>query len=265
MADIKTGAMDWIGGAAGCPGPDCGALAAWSDALAHHPAFWIATTLAGYGCGEWMQRRLKGSALVNPVLIALAVVWLMLRLTGSSTETYAEAGAVLTLSLAPITVALAVPTARRFAMTRGSWLAVALGVASGGAVAVVVTWVVASALGASSQILVSLAPRSTTVAVAMEWSRLFGGMVALTALVTTTSAVVGAMIGVELLGLIGIRDERAVGLALGVSSHGLGAARALSISETACAFASIGLAANAIFTSALFAVLAQVPWIGLAP
>lgn len=228
-----------------------------AEAVIYNPVFWIAVTFAGYGIGEWMHRRMRANALVNPVLIALAFVWLMLQATGLHAQIYSEAAALMSLLLSPILVALAIPTVRHLAIARSCWLAVVAGVASGGLVAIAVTWLVASMLGASPSTLASLAPRSTTVAVAVEWSRLMGGVAALTALVTTTSAVFGAMIGVGLLDRLGVRDERAVGLALGVSSHGLGAARALTISETACAFASIGLASNAIFTSIVLALAAK--------
>ena len=230
-----------------------GMLSAAIDPLVYNPVFWIGVTLAGYGIGEWAHRRTNASPLVNPVLIALACVWLMLQATGLNAQAYGEAAALMSLLLAPIVVALAIPAARQLTVARECWLAVLAGVASGGLVAILVTWTVASWLGASPATLVSLAPRSTTVAVAIEWSQLMGGIAAVTAFVTTVSAVLGAMFGVGLLSRIGVRDERAVGLALGVSAHGLGAARALAISETACAFASIGLAANAIFTSIVLA------------
>jgi putative effector of murein hydrolase len=168
------------------------------------------------------------------LLIALAIVWLMLRVTGVHPQNYAQAAAAMTLLLAPITVALAVPTARRLTIARTCWIPAAVGAAAGGLVAIVVTWTAASLLAASHGTLVSLVPRSTTVAVAVDWSGLMGGIAALTALVTTTGAVFGAMIGVALLEKLGVRDVGAIGLALGVSSHGIGAARALSTSETAC-------------------------------
>ena len=45
----------------------------------------------------------------------------------------------------------------------------------------------------------------------------------------------------------GVRDHRAVGLALGCASHGVGTARAFEIDSTAGAFASVGMSLTAIF------------------
>lgn len=54
-----------------------------------------------------------------------------------------------------------------------------------------------------------------------------------------------------------VRDERAQGLALGITAHALGTARAFQISESAGAFASVGMIVNALATAALVAALHQ--------
>ena len=43
-----------------------------------------------------------------------------------------------------------------------------------------------------------------------------------------------------------VRDERAVGLALGCTSHGIGVARAMEISPAAGAYASLGMSGTAM-------------------
>jgi putative effector of murein hydrolase len=59
------------------------------------------------------------------------------------------------------------------------------------------------------------------------------------------------MIGPSLLSAIGVRDHRAVGFAIGIAAHAIGTARAFQISETAGAFATLGMILNAILTVAL--------------
>ncbi len=54
------------------------------------------------------------------------------------------------------------------------------------------------------------------------------------------SALSGAVLGPLVLQLTGVRDRRAVGLALGCTSIGVGTARVLEIDSTAGAFATIG-------------------------
>ena len=59
------------------------------------------------------------------------------------------------------------------------------------------------------------------------------------------------MIGPSLLAAVGVRDERAMGFAMGVASHAIGTARAFQISETAGAFGTLGMILNAVLTVAL--------------
>jgi putative effector of murein hydrolase len=60
------------------------------------------------------------------------------------------------------------------------------------------------------------------------------------------SALSGAVFGPVVLRLAGVRDRRAVGLALGCTSSGIGVARAFEIDATAGAFASVGMGLTAI-------------------
>jgi putative effector of murein hydrolase len=69
------------------------------------------------------------------------------------------------------------------------------------------------------------------------------------------SALSGALLGPAVLHLAGVRDRRAVGLALGCASHGVGAARAFEINPTAGAFASVGMSLTAVCAAFVL------PWI----
>jgi putative effector of murein hydrolase len=60
------------------------------------------------------------------------------------------------------------------------------------------------------------------------------------------SALSGAVFGPIVLRLAGVRDRRAVGLALGCASIGVGTARAYELDSTAGAFASVGMTLTAI-------------------
>ena len=71
------------------------------------------------------------------------------------------------------------------------------------------------------------------------------------------SGVFGAMTATPLLNLLKIRDYRARGFAVGVSAHGFGAARAFQVGQTAGAFASLGMALNAVATSTILSVVAS--------
>lgn len=118
-----------------------------------------------------------------------------------------------------------------------------------GSVAALITALALPALNAADAILIaSLAPKSTTTAVAVEVTDRLGGLPGLTAVIVISTGIFGAAFGPSILEGAGIRDERAKGFALGVASHAIGTARAFQMSETAGAFASLGMILNALLT-----------------
>jgi putative effector of murein hydrolase len=109
----------------------------------------------------------------------------------------------------------------------------------------------------------SLVPKSVTAPVALgvikeasvgrpPEDQLIESLVAVGVMV---SALSGALLGPVVLRLTGVRDLRAVGLALGCASHGVGTARAFEINPTAGAFASVGMSLTAICAAFVL------PWI----
>jgi putative effector of murein hydrolase len=78
-----------------------------------------------------------------------------------------------------------------------------------------------------------------------------GGLPSLTATLVILTGILGAMLGPPLMNRIGIKDWAARGLAMGVTSHGIGTARALQVNELAGAFAGLAMGLNALATSVL--------------
>jgi putative effector of murein hydrolase len=69
------------------------------------------------------------------------------------------------------------------------------------------------------------------------------------------AGVFGASFGPFLLGLFGIWENRAVGAAIGTSSHGIGTASLVRHSEIQASVSSWAMAAAGVFTSLLGAAL----------
>ena len=65
------------------------------------------------------------------------------------------------------------------------------------------------------------------------------------------TGITGAIIATPLLNALRLTDWRARGFAVGVTSHGIGTARALQVNPTAGAFAGLGMALNAVLTAIL--------------
>jgi len=113
----------------------------------------------------------------------------------------------------------------------------------------------ALAMELSPAVTVSLSLRSATTAASAPAASALGADPSLTAGVVILTGLVGGLAGPSFLRLIGVRDPRAMGLALGVGAHGLGVARAFALSPVCGAFASLGMILNALFTVLAVAIL----------
>ena len=158
--------------------------------------------------------------------------------------------------LGPAVVGLAVPIWRQRTLIRRQALPIALALAAGAATAIISAVGVLWLCGAPRAVLASIAPRAVTTPVAMAVASQLGGAPALAAAIVLFAGVVGAMTATPLFNGLKIRDFRARGFAVGVSAHGIGTARAFQVDSTAGAFAGLGMALNAVATSALLSLLA---------
>ena len=109
----------------------------------------------------------------------------------------------------------------------------------------------ASAFGAERMMLMTLAPKSVTSPIAMLVAEQIGGVAALAAVFVLITGVLGAMCGPELLRRIGVHHPAAQGMALGITAHAVGTARALQESEESGAFAALAMSLMGMLTAVL--------------
>jgi putative effector of murein hydrolase len=178
----------------------------------------------------------------------------ILVVTGTPYETYFQGAQFVHFLLGPATVAIAVPLVRHRALVRANILPM-LAALSAGAVTAVVSVVAVAALGVPREILVSLAPKSVTAGIAMAISESMGGRPALTAVLVITTGVMGAVIVSPLMNALKIRDYAARGFAAGLTSHGIGTARAFAVDEVAGTFAGIAMGLKGVATALVVPLL----------
>ncbi|WP_296424834.1 LrgB family protein [Yoonia sp.] len=227
--------------------------------LARDPLLWLTLTLAAYGVGDIAFKATGRRPLVNPVLIAVALLAVLLRLTDTTYATYFEGAQFVHFMLGPATVALAVPLHANLRNIRASALPMLCALVVGSLTAMISGVFIAGSLGVSPDILLSLLPKSATAPVALGVSDAIGGSPSLTAVLVITTGITGAIICTPLLNLLQIKDWRARGFTVGVASHGIGTARAFQVNETAGAFSGIGMGLNALLTALLAPIIA--PWL----
>ena len=148
--------------------------------LAASPLLWLTVTLLAWLVASALARRV-GHPIVNPVLIAIVLVGGLLLATGTPYKTYFEGAQFVHFLLGPATVALAVPLVRHRRLLLDNLLPMGFALVGGALTATVSVVLIAKALGVPRDVLLSLAPKSTTAGIAMAISETLGGAPALTA------------------------------------------------------------------------------------
>ena len=191
--------------------------------------------------------------------MAIVLLVAVLELTGTDYKTYIEGGQHINFLLGPATVALAVPLYEQRLRLAKLWIPLTCGLVAGGTVAIVSAVLIAGALGASPETMISVAPKSVTVPIAMAVSEHLGGIPALTAALVVITGVVGALLARPLLMLLGEKDEAVSGFAIGLAAHGVGTATAFQMSRNTGGFAGLAMGLTGLFTA--FVAPAILPWL----
>ncbi|NJE85330.1 CidB/LrgB family autolysis modulator [Thermococcus sp. CX2] len=218
--------------------------------------FGITLTLIVFYAFSELYRRKKAFYL-NPVLLSIITIVVLLRGLGVTYEYYMDSARILSFLLGPAVVSLAVPVYKGRETIRVYAKEICLGIIFGGTTAILTAFYIAKLLGAPENILLSIAPKSVTTAIAIGISEKIGGVPALTAVLVILTGILGNAVGVELLNLAGIKDRIAKGLAMGVTSHGLGTARIILDDELSGAVSGLAMALNGIFTSLVLPYLVE--------
>ncbi len=219
------------------------------------PIFAIGLTVGTYAGAVAVHRRFHRHPLLTPVMLTIVVVAVLLGLLGIDYDHYFAAVQPIHLLLGPATVALALPLVHARRSLHAALIPVLVSLGTGCIVAIASVWLLAVALGADHPIVLALLTKSVTTPVALGLAGAIGSPAPLAAVFTATAGVVGAVVGPSLLNLVGVRDPRARGFAIGVSAHGIGTARALQEGAEVGGWSSAGMVLNALATTALLPVL----------
>lgn len=223
--------------------------------LAATPLLGLTLTLFAYLAAYRIYVRAHSNPLINPVAVAVILLIGFLLLTGMPYADYFSGAQFVHFLLGPATVALAIPLYQQMSRLRAVWLPALAALVAGIAVAALSAVGIAWLLGGSTETLLSLAPKSATAPVAMGISERIGGIPALTAVMVVMTGIIGAIAGSKVFGLLGIEDDSVRGVAMGVTAHGIGTARAFQLSPQMGAFSGLAMALSALGSALI------VPWL----
>ena len=212
--------------------------------------FLLAITFGFFFFSKLLQKK-TGWVVLNPILLAIALLICFLKFTGVSYETYNEAGSLVEFWLKPAVVALGVPLYLQLRMIKKQLMPILVSQLVGCIVGLVSVTIIAKLMGASPAVIMSLAPKSVTTPIAMEVSKAAGGIPSRTAAVVVVVGLFGAICGFKILQVGHVGSPIAQGLSMGTASHAVGTSRAMEVSGKYGAYASLGLTLNGILTALL--------------
>lgn len=219
------------------------------ERLSEGPVLAIGLTLGAFFAGNWFFARIGRPLWLPPVVLAAVMLSATIAFLPLDYARYQLGAQWLTVLLGPATVALGIPLYQQMHHIRALWRPILCTLPVAATLAAVYAVVIAWALGATPEVLASLAPKSVTAPIAIGITEQLGGSVPLMMGGLLITGVVATLFVDLLAGLLPVEDERILGFALGLNGHAVGTARAFEISHTAGAFASLGMGLTGVFTA----------------
>ena len=212
--------------------------------------FGLVLSIGAYLFACWLKNKTK-LAILNPLLVSAALIIACILGVGMDYETYNKGGHLIEFWLKPAVVALGVPLYLQLETIKKQLLPILLSQLAGCFIGVVSVVLIAKLMGASQEVILSLAPKSVTTPIAMEVTKTLGGIPSLTAAVVVCVGLLGAILGFKTMKLMHVGSPIAQGLSMGTAAHAVGTSTAMDISSKYGAYASLGLTLNGIFTALL--------------
>ena len=212
--------------------------------------FLLALTFIIYVASQLLQRR-TGISMLNPSLLSTVAIIVFLLVCDIDYDTYSKGGEFIDFWLKPAVVALGVPLYRQLESIKKQFLPILLAEVAGCIVGIASVVIVAQMLGASREVVMSLASKSVTTPIAIEVTQAIGGIPALTAAVVVCTGIFGGMTGFRMMKLSRVKSPIAQGLSMGTAAHAVGTSVAMETGYRYGAFSSLGLTINGLFTALL--------------
>ncbi|WP_144821472.1 LrgB family protein [Marinobacter piscensis] len=211
--------------------------------------FAIGLTLSAFFAGNWLFARMGKPLWMPPVLLSAVMLAAVIALLSVNYVNYQQGAVWITVLLGPATVALGIPLYQQIHHIRALWVPIVVTLPIAATLAAVYAVLIAWGLGATPEVLASLAPKSVTAPIAIGIAEQLGGSVPLLMGGLLITGVVATLFVDLLAKWLPISDERILGFALGLNGHAIGTARAFEISHTAGGFASLGMGLTGVFTA----------------
>lgn len=206
----------------------------------NNPLFGISISLICYLLFVKIQKKTNIS-LLNPLLFSGIFIIILLYVFNINYEDYNEGGQVITMLITPATVSLAIPLYKSLDLIKNNLKVILIATMSAVIIHAAVLITVIILLSIDKQVAISLIPKSITTAIAVDVTLSLGGLKEITVASVLITGIIGAAMSPILNKIFNIKNNQAIGLALGSSAHAVGTSKAASANETQGSFASLSL------------------------
>ncbi len=218
----------------------------------------IIATLIAYLTARMLMKVEYKKISISKVPVVFTAAFILILIIESAPIDYAQyqmGGDMITYLLGPATIALAYPLFQFWKLARENAPEVCAAVVVSAFTSIFTVLFLAQAFGLDRPTAISFTPKCVTAPVAIEICRMTGGIEGLTLLSVFISGLGGAFLGHKILALFGIKNDLAVGLAMGATSHMIGTAKCVEVSDRQAAMAALVVVLAAVFTTILAALV----------
>ncbi len=193
--------------------------------------------------------------LLNPLLVATAIIILFLKGARIPYETFAPGADILQLFLGPVTAVLAISMYNQREILVRNLLPVAAGTLAGSLACVTTILILSRVMNLEEIVKNSILSKSVTTPIALALSSSRGGILPVTVLSVIFTGLTGAIFAPYLVKIFHIKNPAAAGIGIGTCSHALGTSTALRMGEVYGAMSSISIGCAGLATTVIFIFL----------
>ena len=160
-----------------------------------------------------------------PIILSVGIlIILILKIFKIDYKTYYHSASIFSFLIAPATIALAYPMYKNSDILVKNKRIIYSTILIASIGAIISTVLCAQFFHAQEKVILSLIPKSTTMPIALEITKTLNGYSEITATVVALTGVFGGIFGHSILKFLKVKNDIAIGLALGSASHVIGTA-----------------------------------------
>lgn len=211
------------------------------------PMFGIVLCIFTYKAALYVNQKLK-TPLANPLVIAISFIIIILKVFNISLADFQQGGDIISMFLAPATVALALSIYRQIKVLKKYFLPIIAGCVVGCITSMSSVYFLCKLFKLDEKIIASMLSKSVTTPIAIEITNQLGGIAPITVAAVIVTGIMGAVLAPTLIKFFHIDNSIAAGVAIGASSHAVGTSKAIEIGEIEGAMSGVSIVVSGIIT-----------------